>query len=202
MDPSILQSLQSIMNATATPPTISATDFSALLSRGTPICVLDVRTPAEFAECHVSCAKLAPLDALDPKKAADALKPEPGTPIYLLCKSGGRATKAAEQFIAAGIPNVCVVTGGTEACVAANAPVTRGGKATIPLDGQVRIAIGVCILLFWLLGRYVWYGFAYLLLAMAAALIVSGLTGFCGMAILLGKAPWNRNKDTDSCRVC
>ena len=31
---------------------------------------------------------------------------------------------------------------------------------------------------------------------MAMALIVSGLTGF------LGKAPWNQNKDTGSCRVC
>ena len=184
------------------PAFISAVEFGSLLSKGSPLSVLDVRTPAEFAECHVACAKLAPLDALDPRKAADALKPEPGTPIYLLCKSGGRATKAAEQFIAAGIPNVCVVTGGTEACVAANVPVARGGKATIPLDGQVRIASGVCILLFSLLARYVHYSFGYLILAMAVALIVSGLTGFCGMALLLGKAPWNQNKDAGSCRVC
>jgi len=190
------------MNINATPATISVTELGALLAKGTPVCVLDVRTPAEFAECHVACAKLAPLDALDPKKAADALQPAPGTPIYLLCKSGGRATKAAEQFIAAGIPNVTVVTGGTDACVAANIPVTRSGKATIPLDGQVRIAIGVFILLFWLLGRYVYYGFAYLIIAMAVALIVSGLTAFCGMAILPGNAPWNQNKDSGSCRVC
>lgn len=191
----------SIMNTTA-PAFISAVEFGSLLSKGTPLAVLDVRTPAEFAECHVQGAKLAPLDALGPQKAADALQPAPGTPIYLLCKSGGRATKAAEQFIAAGISNVCVVTGGTDACVAANVPVSRGGKATIPLDGQVRIAIGAFIILLWLLGRYVHYTFAYLIVAMAIALIVSGLTGFCGMALLLGKAPWNQNRDTDSCRVC
>lgn len=185
-----------------TPATITAAELGALLSKGSSPCVLDVRTPAEFAECHVQGAKLAPLDALDPKKAADALKPETGAPIYLLCKSGTRATKAAEQFIAAGIQNVSVVTGGTEACVTAGLPVARGGKATIPLDGQIRIAIGGLILLFWLLARYVHYTFGYLTLAMAAALIVSGLTGFCGMAVLLGKAPWNQNKDTDSCRVC
>ena len=188
--------------STTAPAFISAVEFGSLLSKGAAPAVLDVRTPAEFAECHVACAKLAPLDALDPKKAADALKPAPGTPIYLLCKSGGRATKAAEQFIAAGIANVCVVTGGTEACIAANVPVTRGAKAAIPLDGQVRIAIGVCILLFILLARYVHHYFGYLIPAMAVALIVSGLTGFCGMAILLGKAPWNQNKDADSCRVC
>jgi len=186
----------------AIPVTISAAELGTLLSKSPAPCVLDVRTPAEFAECHVAGAKLAPLDALDPKKAADALKPADGTPIYLLCKGGTRATKAAGQFIAAGIANVCVVTGGTEACVAAGLPVERGGKATIPLDGQVRIAIGVLILLFWLLGRYVHYTLAYLILAMAVALIISGVTGFCGMALLLGKAPWNQNKDADSCRVC
>jgi rhodanese-related sulfurtransferase len=184
------------------PAFISVTEFAAILGKGTPLAVLDVRTPAEFAECHVASAKLAPLDALDPKKAAGALKPAPGMPIYLLCKSGGRATKAAEQFIAAGIANVCVVTGGTEACVSANVPVVRGGKAAIPLDGQVRIAIGTFILLLWLLARYVHPFFGYLILAMAAALIVSGITGFCGMAILLGKAPWNQNRDSDACRVC
>ena len=188
--------------ATTAPAFISVREFSTLLSKDTPPSLLDVRTPAEFAECHVQGAKLAPLDALDPKKAADALKPAPGTPIYLLCKSGGRATKAAEQFIAAGIPNVSVVTGGTEACVAAGIPVVRGAKAGLPLDGQVRIATGSLILAFWLLARYVHPGFTWLVLFMAAGLIFSGVSGFCGMAILLGKAPWNQNRDTDSCRVC
>ena len=189
------------MSTNTAPATITTAEFAALLARGTPVAVLDVRTPAEFAECHVACAKLAPLDALDPRKAADALKPEPGTPIYLLCKSGGRATKAAEQFIAAGIPNVAVVTGGTDACAAAGVPVTRGAKAVIPLDGQVRIAIGAFILLLWVLAHWIPF-VSYLILAMAVMLIISGLTGFCGMAILLGKAPWNQNKDVGSCRVC
>ncbi|MEI7929662.1 MAG: YgaP-like transmembrane domain [Verrucomicrobiales bacterium] len=66
----------------------------------------------------------------------------------------------------------------------------------------MRIAIGALILLFMLLARTVHYGIGYLIPAMALALIVSGLTGFCGMAILLGKAPWNQNKDTGSSRVC
>jgi rhodanese-related sulfurtransferase len=194
------QTLSFNMSTSTAPATISTADFAAILARG-PACVLDVRTPAEFAECHVASAKLAPLDTLDPRKATDALKPADGTPIYLLCKGGTRATKAAQQFIAAGIANVCVVTGGTEACVAANVPVERGAKSVIPLDGQVRIAIGVLILMFMLLARYVHYSI-YLIPAMAIALIVSGLTGFCGMALLLGKAPWNQNKDTGSCRVC
>ena len=190
------------MTTATMPATISPSDFASTLAGGAIPCVVDVRTPAEFAECHVHGASLAPLDALDPRKVVDALKPAPDAPIYLLCKGGTRASKAADLFRAAGIQNVCVVTGGTDACVAAGVPVTRGGKAAIPLDGQVRIAIGSFIILFWLLASYVHHAFGYLMLAMAAALIVSGLTGFCGMAILLGKAPWNQSRDTDSCRVC
>jgi len=190
------------MNTATAPATISATEFSTLLSKPSPPFVVDVRTPAEFAECHVAGAKLAPLDALDPRKVIDALKPAPDAPIYLLCKGGTRAAKAAGQFRAAGFQNVCVVTGGTDACAAAGVPVERGAKTVIPLDGQVRIGIGVMILLFTLLARTVHYAFGYLIPAMAVALIVAGLTGFCGMAILLGKAPWNQNRDVGSCRVC
>ncbi len=190
------------MSTESAPATITTADFASLLAKGAPVAILDVRTPAEFAECHVTGAKLAPLDALDPKKAADTLKPADGAPIYLLCKAGGRATKAAQQFIAAGIANVCVVTGGTDACVAANVAVERGGKAGIPLDGQVRIALGAFLLLLCLLARYVHYSFAYLIPLMGIMLIVSGVTGFCGMGLILGKAPWNQNKGTDSCRIC
>lgn len=99
-----------------TPATISADEFSTLMEKGAP-CVLDVRTPAEFAECHVKGAKLAPLDSLDPQKAIEDLQCPPGSTVFILCKSGGRATKAAEKFHAAGIADVCVVSGGTDACV-------------------------------------------------------------------------------------
>ena len=81
-------------------------------------------------------------------------------------------------------------------------PVEHGARSVIPLDGQVRIAIGVMIPLFCLLARFVQPSFAYLLPLMAVALIVAGVTGFCGMAILLGKAPWNQSRESDSCRVC
>jgi rhodanese-related sulfurtransferase len=181
--------------------TISALEFGKKLASGEVRHVVDVRTPAEFAGCHVAGAKLAPLDSLDPRTVADALKAGPDAEVFLLCKGGTRAGKAAEQFRAAGFANVCVIEGGTDACVAANVPVERSGRAGIPLDGQVRIAIGGMIVLFWLLAR-LHPGFGYLLPLMAAALIISGITGFCGMAILLGKAPWNQSRDAEGCRIC
>ncbi len=183
------------------PETISANQLGELLKQNPAAHVVDVRTPAEYEECHVSCAKLAPLDALDPRKILDALQPA-DAPIYLLCKSGKRASQAAEKFRAAGIANVCVVEGGTDACVSAGLAVFRG-KKIIPLDGQVRIGIGAFILLLWLLARTVHPGFHYVILAMAGALIWSGITGFCGMALLLAKAPWNQRASGDGgCRIC
>jgi rhodanese-related sulfurtransferase len=180
---------------------ISAAEFGNLLASGKAPHVVDVRTPAEFTECHVRGARLAPLDALDPRKIAGLLQPAENVPIYLLCKSGNRAGRAADQFRAAGITSVTVVTGGTEACVAAGLPVDRGAKTTIPMDGQVRIGLGVFLLLLWLLARYVHYSIAYLIPLLGVALIISGLTGFCGFAILLGKAPWNQSREADSSRI-
>jgi rhodanese-related sulfurtransferase len=181
--------------------TITAADFGKLLASDQSVHVVDVRTPAEFSECHVRGARLAPLDALDPRKIADTLQPTDAAPIYLLCKSGTRAGRAADQFRAAGIAHVSVVTGGTEACVAAGLPVERGGKSVIPLDGQIRIALGILFLLCWFLARYVHESFTYLILFFAGGLIFSGVTGFCGLAILLGKAPWNQNRAADSSRI-
>ncbi len=179
------------------PETITAAKLADLLKQPTAPHLVDVRTPAEFEDCHVASAKLAPLDTLDPRKVADANQPADAT-IYLLCKSGGRASQAAEKFRAAGIANVSVVEGGTDACIAAGLPVLRG-KKSIPLDGQVRIGIGSFILLLSLLARYVSPVFGYLILAMAGALIWSGITGFCGMAMLLAKAPWNQRTGGESC---
>jgi rhodanese-related sulfurtransferase len=180
---------------------ISAADLGKLLSAGKKPHLVDVRTPAEFTECHVRGAKLAPLDGLDVRKIGELLKPTESEPIYLLCKSGNRAGRAAEQFRAAGIPAVTVVSGGTEGCVAAGVPVERGTKATMHMDGQVRVGLGVFLLLLWVLARYVHYGFAYLIPLLGIALIVSGFTGFCGLAILLGKAPWNRSKEAEGARI-
>lgn len=103
-------------------PSISAQAFAQVLP--TAPFVIDVRRPDEFAEIHVESARLFPLDDLAPVKVA-ALRASKTETIYILCKSGMRAGKAAEKFRACGISSVCVVEGGTEACVAAGISVTK-----------------------------------------------------------------------------
>jgi rhodanese-related sulfurtransferase len=109
------------------PSNISASDLDHLLKSNSAPHVIDVREPSEFAAVHVESARLFPLDDLQPEKIVAALGVEPGQTIYILCKSGRRASKAAEKFRAKGISNICVVEGGTDACVEAGLALTVSG---------------------------------------------------------------------------
>ncbi|MBM3260181.1 MAG: rhodanese-like domain-containing protein [Candidatus Sericytochromatia bacterium] len=87
--------------------------------------LVDVREPAEFAEGHVEGAVLAPLGTL----GAWAAQHPKDRPVVLVCKSGRRATKAAEQLGAAGFKALVHLEGGMEAWKAAGLPVARPAEA-------------------------------------------------------------------------
>ena len=152
------------------------------------LALIDVRMPTEYREIHAEGAMLAPLDALDPKALAQALP----RPIYLICRSGQRATKAAEQFVSAGISDVVVVEGGTAAWEKAGLPVVRGKKA-VSLERQVRIAAGTLVLTGVGLGWGVHPYFFGLSAFIGAGLVFAGVTDWCGMGMLISKMPWNRS---------
>ena len=86
--------------------TVSAHDVQRLRQDGKPIHLIDVRTPDEYAEVHAEGARLVPLDQLDPHAVMSANNGSTEAPLYMICKSGGRAAKAVEKFQAAGFTNV------------------------------------------------------------------------------------------------
>jgi rhodanese-related sulfurtransferase len=153
--------------------------------------LIDVRTPAEFREIHVEFARNVPLDRLDPTAVIGARNGSAGEPLYIVCRSGSRGREACEKFIKSGYMNIVNVEGGTLACEQAGLPVVRGKKA-ISLERQVRIAAGSLVLLGVLLGWFVDPLFIGLSAFVGAGLIFAGVTDTCGMAILLGKMPWNQ----------
>ena len=102
--------------------TILPGELQSILTAEPSASVIDVRTPVEFAEVHVPQARSVPLDELKPS----SLQLEKNQPVYLLCRSGQRATKAAEKFSREGFTQPVVVEGGTLAWIDANLPVTRG----------------------------------------------------------------------------
>jgi rhodanese-related sulfurtransferase len=152
--------------------------------------LIDVRTPVEFAEVHAEGARLVPLDVLDP---GAAMKEHAGSgePIYVICKSGNRASKAVERFHAAGFHNVLNVEGGTDGWVKAGLPVVRSATKVISLERQVRIGAGLLVLIGVVLGFLVHPAFFGLSAFVGAGLTFAGITDWCGMGLLLAKLPWN-----------
>jgi rhodanese-related sulfurtransferase len=180
--------------------TISPRELHAFRCRGETPELIDVRTPAEFREIHADFARNLPLDSLEPAAVIQARQGAAGAPLYVICKSGGRAKQACEKLIAAGCANVVNVEGGTTAWAEAGLPVVRGKKA-VSLERQVRIAAGSLVVLGAALS---WFHPAFVGLSalVGAGLIFAGVTDTCGMGMLLARMPWNRAKGPDSaCKV-
>ncbi len=194
---------------TQTIPSITPEELTQRKARGESTNLIDVRTPVEYREVHVPFARNVPLDRLDPSEVLAGHPPD--EPLYVVCRSGSRASKACESIIDAGFPNVVNVTGGTQAWEAAGYPVVRGQKS-ISLERQVRIAAGVLVLLGALLGYFVNIQFLWLSAFVGAGLTFAGITDTCGMGMLLARMPWNqvtsgtapeaRNVDPPSGRQC
>jgi len=174
--------------------TLSATELNARLSGGERATLIDVRTPVEFSEVHAPQAVNIPLDRFSPAELASIGCIECDQPVYLLCRSGQRAAKAADKLIAAGFTRPIVISGGTLAWIEAGLPVTRGTTKVISLERQVRIAAGSVIFATALLTHFVHPGFVWIAAFVGAGLVFAGITDFCGMGLLIAKMPWNQRK--------
>lgn len=171
---------------------ISPAELNQRLTADPALAVIDVRTPPEYNAVHVAQARNLPLDGLDPKALVEGGTLPKDQPVYVLCQSGGRATRAAEKFASQGYENAIVVEGGTQGWVNAGLPVTRGQSGVISLERQVRIGAGSLVLTGVVLGWFVHPGFFGLSAFVGAGLVFAGITDWCGMGLLLAKAPWNK----------
>jgi len=172
-------------------PMISVAQCLEMIRAGKPLRIIDVRTPAEYGRVHAAGARLMPLDTLDPA-AIVAVRPDPAQPLYVICHSGSRASKACKRLMEAGIANVHCVEGGTTAWEAGGLAVERGPGKVISLERQVRIVAGALVLVGVILALTVHVAFMGLSAFIGAGLMFAGITDFCGMGILLGKMPWNQ----------
>jgi len=191
MKPELLQSQRSI----------SPKELYRRRQEGLPSQIIDVRTPPEYAAIHVEGVDLLPLDRLD----AAAFLRQSGArndPLYVICQSGARAAKAIEKFEKAGFDNCVLVTGGTQAWEDAKLPVERGRSNVLPLMRQVQIVAGFITAFGASLAIWIDPWFALVPLVIGAGLLFAGLSGSCGLALLLAKMPWNRESvcSTGSCR--
>lgn len=184
--------------STVAPATISAQEFASRVSAGDKLELIDVRTPLEFREAHISFARNIPLDQLDPITVMQA-RAQAAEPLYVICQKGGRGGMAVEKFLRVGFNNVINVEGGTTAALNTNLPIMRGKKA-ISLERQVRIAAGSLVLLGVALAYFVHPYLIGLSAFVGAGLVFAGVTDTCGMGMMLAKMPWNNvSSDAATC---
>ena len=171
------------------PPAISAEGAAEHVAGGGATTVIDVRTGVEYDGEHIPGSRLIPLDRLIER--LDEVRATPA-PRLLLCRTGSRAEMARETLAKHDVAGLTVIEGGIEAYVRAGGRVERG-RARMSLERQVRIGAGSLVLIGLLLAWLVHPAFALLAAFVGAGQVFAGVTDWCGMGLLLAKAPWNRS---------
>jgi rhodanese-related sulfurtransferase len=166
---------------------ISPRELKIRMDRGEAI-LIDIREADEYARAHIPGSRLAPMSSFDSTDfAADS-----GKEAVFHCRSGMRTDANAARLLAKGFRDAYCLTGGLSAWEAAGLPVRTNAKAPLELMRQVQIAAGSLILVGVVLGWLAHPGFYALSGFVGAGLLQAGVTGWCGMALLLKAVPWNR----------
>lgn len=169
-------------------PKISPLDARRLLDQGAIL--VDIREADEHAREKVLGSHHLALSKLD---EAD-LAPHEGKPVIFHCKSGAR-TMGNAALLAQKVGLGCeafIVDGGLDAWKKAGLPVVTNRHQPIELQRQVQIGAGSLAFLGTLLGLFVSPWFFVMPAFVGAGLVMAGVTGFCGMARILMRAPWNK----------
>lgn len=167
--------------------TIDAATLKLWLDNNEAILV-DVREPAEHTAEHIGGAILLPLGNV----SLSTLPPYVGKKLVIHCRKGGRGGSACQKLLAED-PSLDLynLEGGIEAWNAAGLTIISSGKYFFPLDRQVQLTIGICVLVGSILSYLISPHFLLLTGFFGAGLTFAGLTGFCGLARLMAKMPWN-----------
>jgi rhodanese-related sulfurtransferase len=150
---------------------------------------INVCTPTEYSEKHIPGVRSVPLDELS--LHLDEFKNK--NTVYIHCRSGKRGRSAIEKLKSLGVKAELInVSGGILAWDEAGFDTNSLSRERMPLMQQVMLIAGMLILLGHLLSFTVHPHALYLSVFVGLGLTFSGLTGWCGMALILSKMPWNK----------
>jgi hydroxyacylglutathione hydrolase len=107
----------------ASVPQITVNELHELISKPTPLQIVDVRRPPEYESGHVRQAQSAPLLSLQQNVANLGL--DPAKPTAVICAGGYRSSAATSILQQHGFSNLLNVAGGTSAWIAAGYPVEQ-----------------------------------------------------------------------------
>lgn len=146
--------------------------------------LVDIRDADEHAREHIPGAVNVPVDDLERLGTGDCA-------IVFHCRSGGRTRAHAARLEAVG-GQCYVLEGGIDAWRRAGFAVRTNRRQPLELMRQVQLAAGGLVLIGVALGFLAAPEFFALSAFVGAGLMLAGATGWCGMAGLLQRMPWNR----------
>lgn len=155
--------------------------------------LIDVREPEEFGAEHIAYASHVPL-----RMVGDMLQYvniPPGRKMIFQCKKGARGSQACNLLASlTDIQNrIYNIEGGIDGWKTAGLPViTVSSTPKISIFRQVQMIIGGLLFALIITGL-AGIGFAFVLAAIIAGIFAfTGIIGWCGLALLLQKMPWNK----------
>ena len=159
--------------------------------------IVDVREPDEHARERIAGAKSVPLSSL----TAASIAALGSKSVVVHCKSGRRSADAAmrcAELTSRGI-SVANLRGGIDAWKAQGLPtVVDTMRPRMSVMQQTQLVIGIGVLVGTALGAAVHPWLLAIPAMMGAGLIVAGATGTCGLAVVIGKMPWNQGTNCGS----
>jgi len=172
-----------------TPESVSPHEARKLIDQGAVL--IDIRERAEYLREHIPNACSLPLADITAGKTIEATERQP---VIFHCQAGMRTAQNASVLLKAARPAPgLLMTGGINAWKSVSLPTIKDKKQPLPVMRQVQIVAGTLVLSGVVLG-YTIDSRLFLLSAFAGAgLLYAGVSGFCAMAGLLLKMPWNRS---------
>lgn len=167
--------------------TLTAHAAHELMKQGATL--VDIRAADEHARERIAAARHVPLERL---AAVPVLELEGAATVVFHCRSGSRTRLNAQVLGACVASDAYMLEGGLEAWKKAGLPVIADASQPLELQRQVQIAAGTMVVLGVALGVSFSPWFHVLSGIVGAGLVFAGVSGFCGLAQVLMKMPWNR----------
>lgn len=153
------------------------------------IVLVDVREPGEYKGERIAGSVNVPLSGF---QASQLPTVAAGQTLILSCQSGNRSGQAAKKLLDVGYDSVTHLAGGLIAWKAEGYPVQTSQGAPLPMMRQVQITAGSLVVIGTVLGAFVSPWWLLLSGFVGSGLVFAGLSGTCGLAMLLAKMPWNQ----------
>lgn len=174
--------------------TINVKDALQIIKDGKGV-LIDVREADEFKAEHIAYALSVPLRSLEEGFKFLAIPTD--KIIFFQCLKGTRGQQACERI--EGLEQcqntIMNIEGGIEAWKENNLPVISASckkSSGLSIMRQVQIIVGGLVALFVLIGLSGITPAFIIAGILGGALCFAGLTGWCGLAMLLSKMPWNK----------